>query len=720
MEESVVLKYFEIDVDTKKTLAARPFTVVEGDTGNVLVLRVYDGGGAVDLTGCSAAAVFSHSRGVSEQDSDNGGLTIDGNELTIALLPSSFAPGLVECEVQIFSGGASLAARNTLITCARFNFSCRRAIVNGDSSENVPQFPILSGLISEVETAEAARQAAETARAAAETARASAEAERVSAEAERVSAESARAAAESLRAQESAAATAAANAAAEAANSAISGYDLQIGGKVDKAQGAANAGTVLAVGADGSVKDIAYRDIANAVRSKQGRIKALCCFGLNDSVPIGEPVAADRAASVTASASGSGITGVSVDAAGFVAGRGGPRSEDLRIGYSGTDRTWKLDGRTIALEDHGLYPAGTPANGDRITVSETTQGILLKAADRDKLCGEGEHSVILKAADVLSYGSIPFSNPQLLIYAVQALPAGTYRFTISHGAYGGDTGCDGTYCFTTAKPIPAGGGIRHSAIGLYSPSYSRSFVTTGTVTTYGAQPAREQIEYGIAVSQWDGVTQAADLGTVTARESGYLSAVSGLTKVNYTERSATGSARYAHSNIRKWLNSSGKAVVSGDSTFSYWWEPSNEFDMPPADANVRKAAGFLHGLDPALLEAAGEASIVCHLAPCDVTDPETTEETLSDRVFLPSRAEIYGVSSSAPNEGSIFALYEDAGNSDRIHYNGSTATACFLRTCAGGSEPSKLHCVGTDGALGSSALPSASAFGIVPCMIIKG
>ena len=77
------------------------------------------------------------------------------------------------------------------------------------------------------------------------------------------------------------------------------------------------------------------------------------------------------------------------------------------------------------------------------------------------------HTLPLLLHDVAHYGTIPFCAPQLLYYAADGLPAGSYKFTLDHGAYGGGIGQDGTYMFTTDVAIPADGGIRHNAVGYY-------------------------------------------------------------------------------------------------------------------------------------------------------------------------------------------------------------------------------------------------------------
>ena len=206
-----IYKTFDVALELKQTSTNAPFYVIEGDNGNKIRITVTDGGSAVDLTGCRVIAVFSKSNGTSMQDSAEagGGVTIGGtynNEVTVALRPASIAPGQVECELQIYSD----ENKTTLVTTAKFNFECQRAIFNEDTAMATNEYPLLVSLISVCNgivaaeelrvTAEASRVSAESARAAAEASRVSAEGERAAAEASRVSAEQARASAESGRA----------------------------------------------------------------------------------------------------------------------------------------------------------------------------------------------------------------------------------------------------------------------------------------------------------------------------------------------------------------------------------------------------------------------------------------------------------------------------------------------------------------------------------------
>ena len=202
----MVQKTFPIALDIKRPTANPDFEIVLGDNGNVLEVTLTDDGTAVNLTGCLVCAIFSKSDGnTAQQDNDGHGIAVSGNLLTISLYTTSAAPGLVECELQVYSG----PDKTTLVTSAKFNFMCRRGIANDDTIEATDEWPILVGMMQRVEaaedaemlrvTAESTRVSNENTRIASETARNTAEGNRATAEAARTGAEDARAASESGR-----------------------------------------------------------------------------------------------------------------------------------------------------------------------------------------------------------------------------------------------------------------------------------------------------------------------------------------------------------------------------------------------------------------------------------------------------------------------------------------------------------------------------------------
>lgn len=147
-------KVFDVALDIKRPSSHKDFTVINGDNGNRIHITLTDGSEPVNLSGCRVIAAFSRPDGTTSlQDSSilNGGVTIggdSGNEVVIDLFPASFSPGMVECELQIYSD-SSLA---TLVTSARFNFSCRKAIVNDETVQAAPEYPLLRSLSDELQS----------------------------------------------------------------------------------------------------------------------------------------------------------------------------------------------------------------------------------------------------------------------------------------------------------------------------------------------------------------------------------------------------------------------------------------------------------------------------------------------------------------------------------------------------------------------------------------
>ncbi len=186
-------KRFSVALDIKRSVSNREIEVVEGDNGNIIDVTLTDNGQPLDLSGCRVLAVFSKSNGTSSQDSDaaGGGVSIDGDKISIELFIPSFAPGMVECELQVYSG----AERKTLVTSAKFNFKCRRAILNDETVQATNEYPMLVALIGQC----GALQESFDEFAWAERERGITEAEREAAEAVRTGGEAARAANETAR-----------------------------------------------------------------------------------------------------------------------------------------------------------------------------------------------------------------------------------------------------------------------------------------------------------------------------------------------------------------------------------------------------------------------------------------------------------------------------------------------------------------------------------------
>ncbi len=443
-------------------------------------------------------------------------------------------------------------------------------------------------------------------------------------------------------------------------------------------------------------------------------IQGLVNLNIHRKIPVGDAFTAERETSVSVSKGDStGITGVTIDEEVFIAAVGEAHSGIYEATFDGA--VWhKENGENIVLSDYGISVTGTPVEGDHIIVTEMASSITFDVVDHDKDCAADEHSIVLLSRDVVAYGTIPFDAPELMYYTSGGMSAGTYRFTLLKGAYNNNTGSDGTYVFTLSQDIPAGGGFRHSTIGQsQSDGYTKAQITGGTITTYGAQPARAVVESNISVSEWDGSSAATNIGTFTSRDAQYLDAITDVSTHNFTERQRYGSNRYSQSAARQWLNSSGKAVQSGDTTVSYWWSPQNVFDMPPNGATL---AGFLHGLDPSLVAVLGTATIVCSMPDPDRTAGLETSETLHDKVFLPSMTEIYSGNNISIAEGSQYDYYSGTDNAAKIKYQGVTARYWWLRSARPGTAY-HVRDASPSGALNHDY--AYHAHGLVPGLIIK-
>ena len=240
-----------------------------------------------------------------------------------------------------------------------------------------------------------------------------------------------------------------------------------------------------------------------------------------------------------------------------------------------------------------------------------------------------------------------------------ALAAGAYNFTLYKGSNGGQTYEDGTYQFTTTKPIPAGGGWTHNNVGVWyanAADYKPENITSGTVTTYDA--AGTVLESGLAVTAGSGGTA---LGTASNAKADCVNTIGTF---NSIMRRAYGSNNWAESAARQWLNSSAAA--------NSWWQRQTIFDMVPSYANK---AGFLAGLDPDFVDALGAVDITtARNTIYEMGDTLGGSYTTRDKLFLPSMTEIGLGSNDSVAEGGVLPLYDGATQTDRIKYDQAAQT----------------------------------------------
>lgn len=244
-----------------------------------------------------------------------------------------------------------------------------------------------------------------------------------------------------------------------------------------------------------------------------------------------------------------------------------------------------------------------------------------------------------------------------------ALAAGAYNFTLYKGSNGGKTYEDGTYQFTTTKPIPAGGGWTHNKVGDWyanAADYKPENITSGTVTTYDA--AGTVLESGLAVTAGNGGTA---LGTASNAKADCVNTIGTF---NSIMRRAYAGNNWAESAARQWLNSSAAA--------NSWWQRQTIFDLVPNYANK---AGFLAGLDPDFVDALGAVDITtARNTIYEMGDTLGGSYTTRDKLFLPSMTEIGLGSNDSVAEGSVLPLYAGATQTDRIKYDqAAQTTACY-------------------------------------------
>ena len=174
------------------------------------------------------------------------------------------------------------------------------------------------------------------------------------------------------------------------------------------------------------------------------------------------------------------------------------------------------------------------------------------------------------------------------------------------------------------------------------------------------------------------------------------------------ERRQYGNNRYLHSAIRQWLNSEEE---------EFTWQPQHEYDAPPTGAPY-DGPGFLKLLDPDLVAVLGAVDKQVARATVDGGG----QDLFSDKVFLLSEVEVYGVGGGTTSGEAPYPYYESLAPSPtinpidgRIKYLGASARYWRLRspslTGAGSSRS-----VGPTGAVGS--IPASNSSGVAPAVVI--
>ena len=431
---------------------------------------------------------------------------------------------------------------------------------------------------------------------------------------------------------------------------------------------------------------------------------------------------------MTIAAHGTGVTGATVDESVFVAAVGTAETKEYEFIYDGS--SWHLDGNTVLLSHYGISITGTPVADDTLTVDETAAAVRYDVLGIDHDVPSDPnfiHTITLCTHDCKAYGSLAYKRPQGLIYVdptafPNGLVAGTTYYVIGYYCcYDNTTKEDGYYGFTPAVTVPAGGLVRHSALGVYqgtASNYNKARILAGTWTTYDTiANGRIQLETNIATVE---TSNGELIGTVTAETPSYRSA----TYLNMTRRNAYGSNHNLTSDERTYMNSD--APKGTDAKGVYLWQSGKLgiFDLP----STYNAAGNLYGFDPQMLEVVGEVRKRTYIAPCDRTDQDVKYIDTDEKFFSLSMLE---TNLGTTNDG----VYENAINRDgtvktvpypyyqrrttaeeKIKYQAGTARYWWLRSPYP-SGCSSVRCCTSSGSLNFSTANNTSgavdAFNIV-------
>lgn len=373
------------------------------------------------------------------------------------------------------------------------------------------------------------------------------------------------------------------------------------------------------------------------------------------------------------------------------------------FGLSSAIDSWKNVPKIIR---NGFGPKVLPV-GSRLTVAHSEYGSIaldVAAHNHHKKPGDPDAPTMTLLMHHCIIGrQIDASELLLVNTGDSALAAGAYNFTLYKGCNGGKTYEDGTYQFTTTKPIPAGGGWTHNKVGKWyanAADYKPENITSGTVTTYDASGT--VLESGLAVTAGNGGTA---LGTASNAKADCVNTIGTF---NSIIRRAYGSNNWAESAARQWVNSSAAE--------NSWWQRQTIFDLVPKYANK---AGFLAGLDPDFVDALGAVDITtARNTIYEMGDTLGGSYTTRDKLFLPSMTEIGLGSNNSVAEGSVLPLYDGATQTDRIKYDQAaqtTARVWWLRSPSPWSA-NDVRNVNPSGALGNGG--ATSVLGLAAACVI--
>lgn len=302
--------------------------------------------------------------------------------------------------------------------------------------------------------------------------------------------------------------------------------------------------------------------------------------------------------------------------------------------------------------------------GHQVTMNHAVYGNLtFDLMDYDATLDE----VTLLLHDTLS-DQRQFDSSEATLQAEESIPAGPKSFTAS-----------GTmYYFTTTVPVPVGGQIR---------------ATDTTFYIYPGPESNVELESG-TVSTTE-IAGAVNLGTC------------GIGKINHWDRIRYGNNTAGEAQLIEWLDSREGA--------NQWFHAKTIFDRPCGYAS---APGFANGISQADWDCIEETDVKyvtqnTYAAPGSLY-PKNTQYTLRQKIFLPSRTEIWG-DKDFDDGTTQYDAYVGTDNSAKIkRYNG-TARIWWLRS----PRPYASHerVVDTDGSVNGDG--AYGTYGVVPAFKIR-
>ena len=358
-----------------------------------------------------------------------------------------------------------------------------------------------------------------------------------------------------------------------------------------------------------------------------------------------------------------------------------------------------------------LFPVGTEFYTTDSVTGNTLVWVVVRhnvrngSGDSQKLLPADtslDYAMVLKLKNVYSkangdYQPVDFSARQAIFYCPNGLAAGDYYFDIGYSIRSVTAG---TYRFTLASAVPAGGQIaldQGDGVAL----------TSNTLSVYPSPGAVTPSQSGISVLSGSSGTYLGYVNEISTVES-----QSGV-KLNCGKRVFCGSANYAQGALRQWLNSAGAGS---------YWEPKTGFDRPPSwDGSL---SGFRRGLpaefDLFVCPAAVPCSANAYFESASLDGTVYTLSggyTLTDKYFVLSRPEYFGnYETIIAHDGTLLDYYDGAGQTGRVTRDvAGTARISVTRT-PHASSTSGLRSVAASGDM--STWNGVDQVGVVPACLI--